>query len=128
MVKPVIRDFLINDSDELVFSLINNVYKLFTLEIGDADDPGKGSDRFFLTVCSMDALMARCKLHHSRFPFIQFDHIMIVEAYDEERIKELVIKRVNSITGKSWHEVAEKLNGFLEYEFNPSYKEALYFD
>jgi hypothetical protein len=128
MIKPVIRDFSITDSDKLEFSHINNVYKLFTLEIGEENDPRKGADEFFLTVCTMDALMARCKLHYSRFPFIQFDHIMIVEEYNENRIKDLVIERINKVRGKTWTEVAEKLNGFLEYEFNPSYEEELYFD
>lgn len=44
-------------------------------------------------------------------------HIVFMNEYDEDELKKSVSVLVEKTTGKSWHEVAEKLSRYMHWEF-----------
>lgn len=85
--------------------------------VGPRDSEGEES--FDLKVCTPKWLDERVR----RDGFVLGVHYVFVQSYDPTQIRTLLSKFIERCTGKSWHEVAEKISRIAHWEFE-DYKPA----
>lgn len=93
--------------DPAGFALLARVYA------GPADGPGMES--FDITVCSPEWLAAACRkvgLYDARH------HVVVtVDDFDQRHLRDWLKRRVASVDGKDWNDVATKLARLGQWEF-----------
>lgn len=76
-----------------------------------------GADSFDINVCTPEWLKDQVEQEG----FALGLHRLFVKTYDPAQIKKLITKFIERYTGDSWREVAEKISGIAQWEFE-SYK------
>lgn len=105
-IDPTIRDIAdFQPEDPTLFGLLLQLY------VGTGD--GDGADSFGLVVCT-----ARWLENEARAGWpINLRHHLLVERFDWPRILAFIEGYLNSISGTSWQEVAEKVSRLGHWEF-----------
>lgn len=95
-------------SDPAEFAFLARLY------VGPSDRPGEES--FDVQVCSPEWLSRRCE----RDGYVDGRHLVVttVDAYSEQGLRSFLVGRVESASGGTWREVAEKVArlGYWEFE------------
>jgi Immunity protein 8 len=74
---------------------------------------GEGEESFDLQVCSPKQIAKLCEQNG----FLVGRHYLIVCKYDFAKIRDIITRIVQSATGSSWREAAEKIARFAHWEF-----------
>ena len=87
---------------------------LARLMVGPNDGPGEES--FDVEVCTPEWLARRCAAEG----FVDGRHTVVttVDAFTEDGLRSFLARRVETLSGETWHEVAGKVArlGFWEFE------------
>jgi hypothetical protein len=112
-MRAVLRRLLLDPdprqlpADPAEFSLLARLF------VGPSDEPGEES--FDVEVCSPEWIARRC----SAEGFVDGRHTVItsVETFTEDGLHSFLTRRVESVTGDTWDEVAEKVARLGLWEF-----------
>jgi hypothetical protein len=113
-MHPVIRHIgLINGDDLEDFQpkAPDNFSVEARVVIGPSDGPGEES--FDVSICTVAALEEEMQLRG--FAFIR--RRLLIGSWKPDLVREAIHRRISTITGDSWQEIANKLSEFSAWEF-----------
>lgn len=97
-----VKSYAPNSSDAFCITL--------NLKIGAEGE--SGADNFAVYVCNLKWLE-----RHAKMPFLASETI-IVNVYDYERIKSVIVESVAKCSGGSWGVVGNSLSRYFSWEFS----------
>lgn len=112
-MQPVIKDIsTIDGGDPAGFQPSDDTFSItLRLLIGPANSAGEES--FDVTVCSPAWLEKECE----RNGFVLGRHHLVVCNYDFAFVERILTKLIERYSGKTWHEIAEKISRLAYWEF-----------
>jgi hypothetical protein len=84
-------------------------YGWFSLDIGDDESSGGGTETFQVLVAT-PAAVRRAKANRGGFRGI------IVDVFEPEAVEKALREHVSAITGRSWEEICDKLRRIMLWE------------
>lgn len=84
-----------------------------SVDIGTRGEPG--ADQFTIMVCTPSWLNNYLATRDEKHVFGR--HYLIMQAWDYERLREVIHWRVQHTPGETWEEFASRLDLYLHWEF-----------
>ncbi len=81
------------------------------LELGVGIKGKDGEEYFYLEVCNAKYLES------IKEPYI-LNHMLLLQEYNFNALESYIRKKINSILGETWQEIATKINVFADWEFD----------
>lgn len=114
-MKLKVKDFWIDNADfqlESYQPIDNNFFSIW-VNIRVGSDTELGTNDYQVRVCTPDWIKRECESVKAMWG----RHILIISTYDLALIKEMISEYVESCTGKSFLEVAEKISRIAAWEY-----------